>query len=200
MSPAFFPDIPALFPIFPPDITARHPGRWRKKAPGIPFLNIFYLYVENHLCAQAIARPRREKKAVFPGSGGPGRKKNAPLPCRALPSGLCAACGSARLLFSACRNILSRYCPKQHKKGPCFPQVLPPAAQGAAPGRPVMPPARRSPAPFSQKISAFCRCAAGPAFRKARNPHSGRFYLPVRQVPGISSLFSAFSPFCYIFV
>ena len=79
MSPAFFPDIPALFPIFPPDITARHPGRWRKKAPGIPFLNIFYLYVANHLCAPAIARPPKGEKGRFSRKRRPGQEKKTRL-------------------------------------------------------------------------------------------------------------------------
>lgn len=85
MSPAFFPDIPALFPIFPPDITARHPGRWRKKAPGIPFLNIFYLYVENHLCAQAIARPPKGEKGRFSRKRRPGQEKKRASPVPGAP-------------------------------------------------------------------------------------------------------------------
>ncbi len=89
--PPFSPTFPALFPIFPPDITARHPGRWRKKAPGIPFLNIFYLYVENRFCAQAIARPPKgEKGRFFPEAAArAGKKRASPVPGAPLRSLRC---------------------------------------------------------------------------------------------------------------
>lgn len=85
MSPAFFPDIPALFPIFPPDITARHPGRWRKKAPGIPFLNIFYLYVENRSAGRPSHGPPKGEKGRFSRKRRPGQEKKRASPVPGAP-------------------------------------------------------------------------------------------------------------------
>lgn len=185
---------PVLFP--------RHPGPHKaEKPPGIPCPNIFYLYVENRSAGRpSHGPPKAGKGRFFPEATAPAGKKTRLSRAMRSPPPSAMRAEAQGFLFRMPEHPFPIFSRSRTKKARVFRRFWPCGATVQAPGGLSCPEHGAPRRPVFPQKSAFSRCTAVPALRKAGNPHSGRFYFSVRQGPGISSLFSAFSPYCYIFV